>query len=97
MLYAMIAKDKPGTGEQRLATRPIHLDHLNSLGDRLILAGALLDTDDKPEGSLLVIEAESLEAATASFMADPFVKQGIFGSTEIRPWRVAIDNTAKRS
>ena len=97
MLYAMIAKDKPGTGEQRLATRPIHLDHLNGLGDRLILAGALLDADDKPEGSLLVIEAESLEAATASFMADPFVKQGIFGSTEIRPWRVAIDNTAKRS
>ena len=27
MLYAMIAKVKPGTMEQRLATRPVHLEH----------------------------------------------------------------------
>ena len=95
MLYAMIAKDKPGTGEQRTATRPVHLDHLNALGDKLVLAGALLDAEGKPEGSLMVIEAETIEAATAMFMADPFIKEGIFGSTEIKPWRLAINNMAK--
>ena len=95
MLYAMIAKDKPGTGDQRTATRPVHLDHLNALGDKLVLAGALLDGDGKPEGSLMVVEAETIEAATAMFMADPFIEEGIFGTTEIKPWRIAINNMAK--
>jgi uncharacterized protein YciI len=92
----MYAKDKPGMGETRTATRPVHLDHLNSLGDALFLAGALLDANGAPEGSLMVLEAETIEAATAKFEADPFVKQGIFASYEIKPWRVAIDNTARR-
>ena len=95
MLYAMIAKDKPGTGDQRAATRPVHLDHLNALGDKLVLAGALLDSDGRPEGSLMVVEAETIEAATVLFMADPFIKEGIFGATEIKPWRLAINNMAK--
>ena len=97
MLFAMYAKDKPGMGETRTATRPVHLDHLNGLGDTLVLAGALLDAAGNAEGSLMVIEAETIEAATAKFEADPFVKEGIFGSYEIKPWRVAIDNTAKRA
>lgn len=95
MLYAMIAKDKPGMGEKRIATRPLHLDHLNALGDKLALAGALLDADGKPEGSLIVYEADTLEAATAKLMADPFIKEGIFGDVQIKPWRVAINHTGK--
>lgn len=97
MLYAMIAKDKPGTGDKRTATRPVHLDHLHALGEKLALAGALMGADGNPEGSLMVVEAESLEAATAMFMADPFIKEGIFGATEIKPWRIAINNMVKGS
>ena len=77
MLFAMIAKDKPDVLEQRVAVRPVHLEHLESLGQQLRLAGALLDADGKPEGSLMVIEAETIEAATALFNADPFVAAGI--------------------
>jgi uncharacterized protein YciI len=97
MLYAMIAKDKPGSGDQRTATRPVHLEHLHALGDRLKLAGALLGAEDKPEGSLMVIEADSIEVARELFEADPFVKEGIFASYEIKPWRVAIDNYAAKA
>lgn len=97
MLYAMIAKDKPDMGDKRAATRPVHLEHLHALGDKLVLAGALLDSQDKPEGSLMVVEAESLEAAIAMFMADPFIEEGIFGTTEIKPWRIAINNMTKGS
>lgn len=92
MLYAMIAKDKPGMGDTRTATRPVHLEHLHGLGDTLRLAGALLDGAGNPEGSLMVVEADSIEAATAMFMADPFIKEGIFASYEIKPWRVAINH-----
>ena len=91
----MIAKDKPGSGEKRTATRPVHLEHLKGLGDKLILAGALMGADGNPEGSLLVLEADSLEAATASFMADPFIAGGIFETVEVKPWRIAFNHTGK--
>jgi uncharacterized protein YciI len=45
----------------------------------------------------MVVEAESLEAAIAMFMADPFIEEGIFGTTEIKPWRIAINNMTKGS
>ena len=97
MLYAMIAKDKPGSMEQRLATRPVHLDHLTGLGQRLRLAGALLDDNGQPEGSLMVVEAESIEDATALFMADPFISAGVFASYEIKPWRLAFDHMSAKA
>lgn len=96
MLYAMIAKDAPGMLDKRLAVRPVHLQHLESLGNQLKMAGALLDADGKPEGSLVIIEAETIEAATAVFNADPFVPEGVFGSIEIKPWRIAYDNLSPK-
>ena len=35
------------------------------------------------------------QAATASFMADPFIEEGIFASVEVKPWRVAFNHTGK--
>ncbi len=97
MLYAMIAKDRPGTSEKRLAVRPVHLQHLDSLGQQLRLAGALLDETGTPEGSLVVIEAESMDAAKAVFHADPFVSEGIFETIEIKPWRLAYDHMTPKA
>ncbi len=93
MLYAMIAKDKPDALQVRLDTRPVHLDHLNGLGKKLVFAGALLDAEDKPEGSIVVFEAETLEEAEAMAAADPFVAAGVFASYEVKRWRVAINTT----
>ena len=94
MLYAMIAKDAPGALQTRLDTRPVHLDHLNSLGKKLVFAGALLDAEDKPEGSIVVFEAENLQEAQAMADADPFVAAGVFASYEVKRWRIAINTTA---
>jgi len=93
MLYAMIAKDAPGALETRLATRPVHLDHLNSLGKKLVFAGALLDAEDQPEGSIVIFEAETLAEAEAMAAADPFVPAGVFASYEVKRWRIAINNS----
>ena len=97
MLYAMIAKDKPGNTDKRLAVRPVHLQHLDRLGQQLRLAGALLDDAGTPEGSLVVVEAETIEAATAIFNADPFVSEGIFETVEIKPWRLAYDHMSPKA
>ncbi|MCZ4347336.1 YciI family protein [Devosia neptuniae] len=96
MLFVFIGKDKPDNLEQRLAVRPVHLEHLNSLGDKLVAAGALWDDSEKPEGSVMVLEADSLEAAKTAFAADPFVHQGVFASWEVKRWNLAIDHMAKR-
>ncbi len=97
MLFAMMAKDKPGTTDLRMATRPAHLQHLDGLGQQLRLAGALLNDAGTPEGSLIVVEADSLDAATAIFHADPFVAEGIFGDIEIKAWRIAYDHLSPKA
>jgi uncharacterized protein YciI len=93
MLYAMIAKDKAGALQQRLDNRPVHLEHLNALGKKLVFAGALLDTEEKPEGSIVIFEAETLAEAEAMAAADPFVAAGVFESYEVKRWRIAINTT----
>jgi uncharacterized protein YciI len=97
MLFAMIAKDKAGALEQRVAVRPVHLQHLESLGQKLRLAGALLDESGSPEGSIVVIEAETIDEAKAVLNADPFVAQGVFESVEIKPWRLAYDHMSPKA
>ncbi|MGN6102658.1 MAG: YciI family protein, partial [Devosia sp.] len=62
-LYALIAKDKPNS--DRPTVRPEHLKHLESLGDKLLFAGALQTESAQPTGTLTVIEAPSLAEATA--------------------------------
>lgn len=93
MLYAMIAKDAPGALQKRLDTRPVHLEHLNSLGRKLVFAGALLNAEEQPEGSIVVFEAESLDEAEKLAAADPFVPAGVFASYEVKRWRIAINNS----
>ncbi|KRA44935.1 YciI family protein [Devosia sp. Root635] len=94
-LFVMIAKDAPGTGDKRTATRPVHMDHLSAMGDRLVFAGALMGADGNPEGSLLVLEADSLDAARTTLLADPFVSEGIFGDVDIKPWRVSFNHSGR--
>jgi uncharacterized protein YciI len=93
MLFAMIARDAVGALDKRLETRPVHLEHLHSLGKKLVFAGALLDADEKPEGSIVILEAESLGEAQKMADADPFVAAGVFASYEVKRWRVAVNTT----
>jgi len=92
-LFAIICLDKPGMLDLRLATRDRHLAYAEGTG--LVRAGgAFLDSDGKPEGSLLIIEADDLPAARAFAAADPYATSGVFASVEIRPWRLALGGLA---
>jgi uncharacterized protein YciI len=87
MLFALICTDKPDSVAIRLEHRPAHMAYLKSLGDKLAFAGPFLKEDGKTMcGSLVVIEAESAEAARAVAAGDPFAKAGLFQTVEIRPW-----------
>lgn len=95
-LYALMAKDHRNGVEHRVAVRPEHLKYLESIGDRLVFAGALQTEAAQPIGTLTVIEAPNLEEATAFFEKDPFVVRGVFQSHEISRWNWALNNPDKR-
>ncbi len=88
MLFAFVCKDKPGHLNVRMETRPAHVEHLNKLNAEgtLKMAGPFLDAEGKPNGSLVIVEAESVEAAVAIADSDPYTKAGLFESVEIKPF-----------
>jgi uncharacterized protein YciI len=87
MHYAIICTDKPDSLALRKAHRPDHVAYLESLGDGLAFAGPFLQEDGETMcGSLIVIEALSMDAAREIAAGDPFAKLGLFAHVEIRPW-----------
>jgi uncharacterized protein YciI len=98
-LFAIIAEDKPGSRDIRLATRAAHLEYLQSFGGqssgtRIVVAGPLLGPDgESMTGSLLIIEAADRPAAESFAANDPYAKAGLFAKTTIAPWRKVVFNT----
>ena len=87
MLYAVTCTGKPDSLALRMANRPAHVAYLQSLGDGLVMAGPVTEPDGKTmNGSLVVIEAGSLQAAKDIAAGDPFARVGLFASVEVRPW-----------
>ena len=88
MLYAFLCQDKPGALQVRMDTRSVHVEWLNKINAEgtLAFAGPFLDADGKPNGSLVVVRADSLDDAKAISAADPYAKAGLFASVDIRPW-----------
>jgi len=88
MLYACICKDNPDTGDLRQQTREAHLEHLRGNAGAVVSAGPLLSDDGAtPVGSLLIVEAESVDAALAMMESDPYAQAGVFERIEVYPWR----------
>ena len=86
MLFALICTDKPGHLQVRLDNRPAHVEFLNGLGDALKAAGPFLDEAEKPNGSLVVIEAADLQEAQGIAARDPYALAGLFDDVQIKPW-----------
>jgi len=86
MLYAFICTDKTDGLPIRKENRPEHLAYLKSLGDTLKFAGPFTAEDGETmTGSLVVVEADTLQEAKQIADGDPFAKAGLFASVEIRP------------
>lgn len=92
MLYAVISNDKKNHLDVRLEIRPKHLEYLKSLGKTLKFAGPFVDENDKPNGTLMVVEASSIDEAAAFAGNDPYAQAGLFSEVEIRPWRWSVHN-----
>ena len=84
-LFVFQGLDRPGALEVRKATRPAHLEWVRGLGARVKVGGPLLAEDGAtPVGSLIVIEAETLDEARTIFAQDPYALAGLWGETSVR-------------
>lgn len=84
-LYTFIGRDGPRGPALRKLHRPAHLAGIEALAaeGRIRFAGPLLDEFGSPVGSLVVFEADSLEAARVIGATDPYVTEGIFESWQV--------------
>ena len=87
-LFVIEGMDAPDNQAARAAHTDSHVAYLLALGERFVIGGPFLGAggNDNPIGSLVVIEADSQEAAEAFAAADPFVLNGVYGSVTIRRW-----------
>lgn len=91
MYFVIFATDRPGTEALRAETRPSHRTYLRdeSAHPGVVLhhgGPTLTDDGGKMNGSMLVIEAESLEVARTFSENDPYRKAGLFEEVHVRPW-----------
>ena len=90
MLIALIARDKPGALETRLANREAHLAYAASAQITLKFGGPLLDDNGDMCGSLLIMDVPSMDDARAFAENDPYAKAGLFQSVELLEWKQTI-------
>jgi len=86
MKFMVYTRDKDGALDIRTANRDAHLAFLRGESDvQVISAGPWLSNDGVMVGSLLVVEAGSLEDVKAWNKTDPYVLAGLTGEVTIHP------------
>lgn len=88
MLFAVICKDKPGHLQTRLDNRAAHLAYIEATGI-VRMAGPFIE-EGQISGSLLILEADSLDAAEAWAENDPYAKAGLFREARVTEWKKVI-------
>lgn len=89
MAHFIIEYRQTGSAETREAHRGEHIAYRKSFGDKMPLTGPLLDDADKPVGSLIIVEADDKDAATAMATNDPYIKLGVLELVSVRGYRIA--------
>jgi uncharacterized protein YciI len=90
--YAVLCIDKPdGTSEAKRKQHALaHLAYVETILDRILVAGPLKAPDGPTQGSLLVFAVETEAEAKALLEGDPYFAADIWQSVAVYPyWGVA--------
>ncbi|WHZ11763.1 MAG: hypothetical protein OJF60_002202 [Burkholderiaceae bacterium] len=94
MLFAVWARDAKGMQAVRERVRPQHRGRLREPAPHpieVVLAGPLFDESGAHmNGTLLVVDADAIDAVRAFVADDPYVAEGVYESYEILPWRCGL-------
>ncbi|MDR7009924.1 MULTISPECIES: YciI family protein [Paraburkholderia] len=98
--FAVFATDKPDMREVRERVRPSHRNHLRSASQHGVfvrLGGpTLAPACNAMNGTLLVVEADDIDAVMRFLGEDPYMKEGLFSRVEVRPWDWSLGNPEQR-
>ena len=83
--YAAICTDKAGpeAGQQRKALAREHLAYIETILDKIAVAGPLKRADGSDWGSILIYKVDSAEDARALLEGDPYAGAGIWDNVTI--------------
>jgi uncharacterized protein len=89
MHYAVIAWDVPDSAGPRAAARDAHFAHIETIIDKIAVAGPLKDNDGANIGSLVVLTCDDADEAEVIFKSDPYFKAGVWDRWTINPFLAA--------
>ncbi|MCF6303164.1 MAG: YciI family protein [Devosiaceae bacterium] len=92
MQFVIIGEDGKNRFELRLQTRPDHLAYWKEKGGVFLAGGPFLNQSEQPIGSMIIIEAESLEQAKKWAAADPYMVAGVFETLSVKRWNWIFGN-----
>ena len=90
MLFVATCIDKENSLALRMATREAHFAYVRDTGV-VRLGGPFLDAKGDMAGSLIIFEAQDLDAARAWHENDPYKKAGLFARSEVRTWKATAN------
>jgi uncharacterized protein YciI len=97
--YAVWATDRDGALQERLRVREAHRLRLRDPSPHrvtVLLAGPTLDrVGGFMNGTMLVVEAESVEAVQAFIADDPYIIHDVYAAVDIRLWRCGLGALAE--
>ncbi|WP_323006480.1 YciI family protein [Pseudorhodobacter sp.] len=89
MRVALFCHDKPGALQLRKDNRAAHLAYINSTGV-VEMAGPLLTPEGEMNGSLVVLDVDTLQHAQDWAAADPYALAGLFASVTLSEWKKVV-------
>ncbi|AFD05837.1 YciI family protein [Solitalea canadensis] len=91
--FLILANDYTDDGalDRRLSFRGAHLERVRKEKPKgtFIMGGAKLTEDNKMFGSMMIVDLPSVEAVHEWLSQDPYVKDKVWESYEVIPFRVA--------
>lgn len=81
--FAIICWDAPDSAAARASARDAHSARIESIIDRLSIAGPLKDASGAFTGSLVIVKADDEAGARAILEADPYFTAGVWARFEI--------------
>lgn len=93
-LFAVWARDHVGRLAERQRVREVHRARLRAPAPHpveVLAAGPMHGgADGSMNGTLLIVQAGSIEAVHAFIDDDPYMHAGVYAGVDIQPWRCGI-------
>jgi len=89
LLFLIHCTDRPDGAPIRDAARAAHVAFIRAQEAVIVAAGpTVLDDDDqRPTGSVYIVDCADRAAAETFLAGDPFTAAGLFGQVSIQRWR----------